>query len=49
MTVKISGSGPRHHPRDLWDRIEAGAFPEWEFGVQVFPRGASREPSTSTC
>ena len=34
--VKISGADPDFHRRDLWDRIEAGAFPEWEFGVQVF-------------
>ena len=34
--VKISGADPDFHRRDLWERIEAGAFPEWEFGVQVF-------------
>jgi catalase len=34
--VKISGADPDFNRRDLWDRIEAGAFPEWEFGVQVF-------------
>ncbi len=34
--VKISGADPDYHRRDLWDRIEAGAFPEWEFGVQIF-------------
>ena len=34
--VKISGADPDFHRRDLWDRIEAGAYPEWEFGVQVF-------------
>ncbi len=34
--VKISGADPDYHRRDLWERIEAGAFPEWEFGVQVF-------------
>lgn len=34
--VKISGADPDFHRRDLWDRIESGAFPEWEFGVQVF-------------
>lgn len=31
----ISGKDPDFHRRDLWDAIEAGAFPEWEFGVQV--------------
>ena len=34
--VKISGADPDFHRRDLWDRIEAGEFPEWDFGVQVF-------------
>jgi catalase len=32
---KISGNDPDFHRRDLWDAIEAGAFPEWEFGVQI--------------
>ena len=34
--VKISGADPDFHRRDLWERIEAGAFPEWELGLQVF-------------
>ena len=34
--VKISGADPDFHRRDLWERIEAGEFPEWDFGVQVF-------------
>lgn len=33
----ISGKDPDFHRRDLWEAIEAGAFPEWEFGVQVIP------------
>jgi catalase len=33
--VKISGNDPDFHRRDLFDAIEAGDFPEWEFGVQV--------------
>ena len=28
--VKISGADPDYHRRDLWERIEAGAFPEYE-------------------
>ncbi|OSZ77027.1 catalase HPII [Chitinophagaceae bacterium IBVUCB2] len=31
----ISGKDPDFHRRDLFDAIEAGAFPEWEFGVQI--------------
>ena len=34
---KLGGIDPDFHRRDLWDSIEAGAFPEWDFGVQVFP------------
>ncbi len=34
--VKVSGCDPDFHRRDLWDAIEAGAFPEWELGVQLF-------------
>jgi len=31
----ISGKDPDFHRRDLYDAIESGAFPEWEFGLQV--------------
>ncbi len=34
--VKISGADPDYHRRDLWERIESGVFPEYDFGVQVF-------------
>ncbi len=34
--VKISGADPDFHRRDLWERIESGAFPEWELALQVF-------------
>ncbi|MBZ2209261.1 catalase [Massilia soli] len=34
--VKICGADADYHRRDLWESIEAGAFPEWELGVQVF-------------
>ena len=32
---KISGLDPDFHRRDLWESIENGAYPEWEFGVQI--------------
>jgi catalase len=35
--LKISGNDPDFHRRDLWDNIEQGNFPEWEFGVQLVP------------
>ncbi|MBA2674285.1 MAG: catalase [Ramlibacter sp.] len=34
--VKISGADPDFHRRDLWERIEAGNYPEYELGLQVF-------------
>lgn len=34
--VRISGADPDFHRRDLWEAIEAGNFPEYELGFQVF-------------
>ncbi|SHG40680.1 catalase [Massilia sp. CF038] len=34
--AKLIGADPDYHRRDLWEAIEAGAFPEWELAVQVF-------------
>jgi catalase len=34
--IKISGADSDFHRRDLWEAIEAGAYPEWELAVQVF-------------
>ena len=34
--VKISGADPDFHRRDLWEAIEAGEYPEYELGIQVF-------------
>jgi catalase len=34
--VKISGADPDFHRRDLWEAIEAGAYPEYELALQVF-------------
>ena len=33
--VKIAGADPDYHRRDLYEAIDTGAFPEWEFGVQL--------------
>jgi catalase len=35
-SVKIMGADPDFHRRDLWEAIEAGAFPEWELAFQMF-------------
>jgi catalase len=34
--VKINGADSDFHRRDLWEAIEAGAFPEYELQVQLF-------------
>ncbi|WP_019657270.1 catalase [Variovorax atrisoli] len=34
--VKISGADPDFHRRDLWEAIDAGEYPEWELGLQIF-------------
>ncbi|HEX8270628.1 MAG TPA: catalase [Flavobacterium sp.] len=34
---KISGKNPDFHRQDLWEAIDQGHFPEWEFGVQIVP------------
>ncbi|MFF3501967.1 catalase [Streptomyces sp. NPDC003247] len=33
----INGVDPDFHRRDLADAIEAGAYPQWELGIQTFP------------
>ena len=33
----ISGKDSDFHRRDLYEAIENGDFPEWEFGVQIIP------------
>ena len=34
--VKIAGADPDFQRRDMFDAISAGAYPEWEFAVQLF-------------
>ena len=35
--LKINGTDPDFHRRDLYDAINAGSYPEYEFGVQLVP------------
>ena len=35
-TVKISGADQDFHRRDMFEAIQSGNFPEWEFAVQLF-------------
>ncbi|NWB30434.1 catalase HPII [Pseudomonas gingeri] len=32
---KLAGKDTDFHRRDLWESIESGDYPEWEFGVQI--------------
>ncbi|TDF83170.1 catalase HPII [Pseudomonas sp. H9] len=32
---KLAGKDADYHRRDLWEAIETGNYPEWEFGVQI--------------
>ena len=34
--VKLAGADADFHRRDLWEAIEAGHFPEYELGLQIF-------------
>ena len=34
--VRISGADSDFHRRDLWEAIDAGEYPEWELGLQIF-------------
>ncbi len=44
-TVKIAGADPDFHRRDMFEAIQAGHFPEWEFSVQLFTQAdADRFP-----
>ncbi|KAF2211764.1 hypothetical protein CERZMDRAFT_68474 [Cercospora zeae-maydis SCOH1-5] len=37
--LKLAGQDPDFHRKDLWEAIENGAYPKWDFGVQVIPEG----------
>ncbi|HTN64102.1 MAG TPA: catalase [Devosia sp.] len=43
--VKISGADSDYHRRDMFEAIQNGDFPEWEFGIQVFDEAwAAKQP-----
>ena len=42
-TVKLCGADQDFHRRDMFDAIEAGRFPEWEFAVQLFTQHEADE------
>jgi catalase len=40
--VKIAGADPDFHRRDMFEAIQARAYPEWEFAVQLFSEADAR-------
>ena len=42
-TVKIAGADPDFHRRDMFEAIQSGGFPEWEFAVQLFTQEQADE------
>jgi catalase len=42
-SVKIAGADPDYTRRDLWESIEAGVFPEYELGFQIFTEAQANE------
>ena len=34
--LKINGMDPDFHRRDMWNAIDAGDYPQWDLGVQIF-------------
>ena len=41
--VKISGADPDYNRRDLFESINNGIYPEWQFGVQLFTEEDANE------
>jgi catalase len=41
--VKIAGADPDFHRRDLWEAIEAVAYPEYELGLQIITEAQAEE------
>jgi catalase len=41
--VKIAGADPDFHRREMFEAIEAGNYPEWDFAVQLFTQAEADE------
>ena len=37
--LKLAGKDPDFHRRDLWEAIDGGNYPEYEFGLQIIAEG----------
>ena len=41
--LKLAGQDPDFHRKDLYEAIDSGCFPKWDFGVQIIPEGRQDE------
>lgn len=41
--LKLAGADPDFHRRDLYDAIDAGAYPKYDLGVQIIPEEGERD------
>ncbi|KAF8320458.1 putative catalase A [Clavulina sp. PMI_390] len=41
--LKLNGQDPDFHRRDLYDAIDAGAYPQWDLGVQIVPEAKEHD------
>ncbi|KCZ95251.1 catalase HPII [Hyphomonas hirschiana VP5] len=42
-SAKLQGADNDFHRRDLWEAIDSGNFPEWNFGIQVISEKLAEE------
>ncbi len=41
--LKLAGQDPDFHRKDLYEAIDNGCFPKWDFGVQLIPEGKEQD------
>jgi catalase len=41
--LKLAGQDPDFHRKDLGEAIDNGAFPKWDFGIQVIPESKEHD------
>nr|POE59332.1 catalase-1 [Quercus suber] len=50
--LKLAGQDPDFHRKDLFEAIEGGCYPKWDFGVQIIPEADQQnyefDPEDST-
>ncbi|KAH6653959.1 catalase [Truncatella angustata] len=41
--LKLAGQDPDFHRKDLGEAIDSGAYPKWDFGIQVIPESKEHD------